>query len=238
MATRFIFEKTKVSVHTCDISRKTGSWSLRTPVDKGTYRFYHRAPIQEQAMVEPRTITILLKRWHEGDSAATGELMPLVYDELRRLAGSYLRHERDLALCRTELVHELYLKLPQGIPELENRKHFYGIAARMMRQILVDLARRQKSQKRQPSTPTVSFSEGGKTPTIVDVLILDECLNRLEALDPRKARIVELRSFGGMSVDETGEALGLSTATVKREWTVARLWLRRELDGGSTQQRV
>jgi len=187
-------------------------------------------------MLEARTITALLKRWHEGDSGATDQLMPLVYDELRRLAGSYLRRERDLALCRTELVHELYLRLPKDIPELENGSHFYGIAARMMRQILVDLARSQKRQKRQPPTASVNLVEGRASVTVVDVLVLDECLNRLEAFDPRKARIVELRSFGGMSVDETGDALGLSTATVKREWSVARLWLRRELDGASAGQ--
>jgi RNA polymerase sigma factor (TIGR02999 family) len=181
-------------------------------------------------MLEAQTITTLLKRWHEGDPGATSELMPLVYDELQRLAGSYLRRERDLTVCRTELVHELFLRLPKGIPELENRTHFYGIAARMMRQILVDLARSQKRQKRQPPFATVSLNAGRSVPTVVDVLILDQCLNRLEAFDPRKARIVELRCFGGMSVEETGEALKLSTATVKREWSVARLWLKRELD--------
>jgi RNA polymerase sigma factor (TIGR02999 family) len=163
--------------------------------------------------------------------------MTLVYDELRRLAESYLRRERDMSLCRTELVHELYLKMPRGLPEFENRAHFYGIAARMMRQILVDLARGQKRQKRRPPTATVHFPEAREAPTtVVDVLVMDECLNRLDAFDPRKARIVELRSFGGLSVEETAKALDLSTATVKREWSVARLWLRRELDAGSARK--
>ena len=183
-------------------------------------------------------ITVLLKQWHDGDPEAATQLMTMVYDELRRLAESYLRRERDLTLCRTELVHELYLKMPRKLPQFENRAHFYGIAARMMRQILVDLARRQKSLKRRTPTATVEFTDARKTPTVVDVLILDECLNRLDAFDSRKARIMEMRSFGGLTVEETAQALNLSTATVKKEWSVARLWLRRELDAESGNQRV
>jgi RNA polymerase sigma factor (TIGR02999 family) len=181
-------------------------------------------------MTEAHTITVLLKRWHDGDPGAVTELMPLVYDELRRLAESYVRRERELSLCRTELVHELYVKLPRGIPEFENRTHFYGIAARMMRQILVDFARSQKRRKRQPPPPTVRLADGSSAAAVVDVLILDECLSRLDAIDSRKARVVELRCFGGLSVEETAEVLSLSTATIKREWSVARLWLRRELE--------
>jgi RNA polymerase sigma-70 factor (ECF subfamily) len=189
-------------------------------------------------MTEAHTITALLKRWHDGDPGAVTQLMPLVYDELRRLAQSYLRRERELSVCRTELVHELYVKLPSGIPEFENRAHFYGIAARMMRQILVDLARSQKRRKRQPPPPTVRLADGSSDAAVVDVLMLDECLSRLDAIDSRKARIVELRSFGGLSVEETAEVLSLSTATIKREWSVARLWLRRELDAKSDKPSV
>jgi len=156
--------------------------------------------------------------------------MPLVYDELRRLAQSYLRRERDLAICRTELVHELFLRLPEQPPEFENRSHFFGIAARLMRQILVDLAREQKRLKRNAGGATIELAGSRPGHKLVDVLFLDQCLDRLQSLDPRKARIVELRSFGGLSVEECAEALALSPATVKREWSVARLWLRRELD--------
>jgi RNA polymerase sigma factor (TIGR02999 family) len=186
-------------------------------------------------MTEARTITVLLKRWHDGDPEAANELFPMVYDELRRLAESYMRGERDISLCRTELVHELYLRLGRGVKEFENRSHFYGIGARIMRQILVDIARSQKRQKRQAPTATV-FLFRGREPATVDVLILDECLNRLNAFDPRKADIVELRCFGGLSVEETAEAVNLSPATVKREWSIALLWLRRELDTGPAGQ--
>jgi RNA polymerase sigma factor (TIGR02999 family) len=180
---------------------------------------------------QAQTITGLLQRWHEGDTDAASRLMPLVYDELRRLAESYLRRERRISICRTELVHELYLRLPPGIPELENRSHFFGIAARLMRQILVDLSREQNRLKRRPDPATIAFPGASpKGSGLVDVLVLDQCLDRLHSLDPRKAQIVELRSFGGFTVEEIAAALDLSLATVKRDWSVARLWLRRELD--------
>jgi RNA polymerase sigma factor (TIGR02999 family) len=182
-------------------------------------------------MGDPRTITALLRRWHDGDQEAAGQLVPLVYDELRRLAESYLRRERDLALCRTELVHEFFLKLPAEAPKYENRSHFFGIAARLMRQILVDLARRRDRKKRQPGDAVIPVPQSKPSDTaMVDVLELDECLQRLTALDARKARLVELRTFGGHTLEEIADIMELSLATVKREWTVARLWLRRELD--------
>jgi len=182
-------------------------------------------------MGDPRTITALLRRWHDGDPDAAQQLVPLVYDELRRLAESYLRRERNLALCRTELVHELFLKLPPDAPEFENRSHFFGIAARLMRQILVDLARQRDRKKRQPGEAVVPLPQSKPTDTaMVDVLQLDECLERLTAFDARKARLVELRTFGGHTVEEIADIMELSPATVKREWSVARLWLRRELD--------
>jgi len=174
-------------------------------------------------------ITLLLRRWQQGDAAAATDLFPLIYGELRRLASSYLRRERDLSICRTELVHELYLKLYKHPPDCEDRSHFFGIAARLMRQILVDLAREQKRLKRRAEPATVNFGTGIQ-PGTADVLALDECLNRLVVLDARKAQIVELRSFGGLTVEEIAAAMELSTATIKREWSVARLWLRRELD--------
>ncbi len=158
------------------------------------------------------------------------QLLPLVYEELKRLAESYLRRERGLPMCRTELVHELYLKLPSKVPEFENRAHFYGIAARLMRQILVDLARERKRQKRQHDPATIAFMTHRATPAMVDVLLLDQCVTRLREVDPRKAQIVEMRSFGGLSIEEIADGLGVSPATVKRDWSVARLWMRRELD--------
>lgn len=176
-------------------------------------------------------ITQLLQRWHVGDTNAATELFALVYDELRRLASSYVRHERDLSICRTELVHELYLKIQNHPPEFENRSHFFGIAARLMRQILVDLAREQKRLKRQRDPATVSLSESGdRGVEQVDVLVMDQCLDRLQAMDPRKGDLVELRYFGGLTLEEIAETLNISLATVKREWSVARLWLLRELD--------
>src|SRR5438067_11720352 len=125
-------------------------------------------------MGDPRTITALLRRWHDGDPEAAGRLVPLVYDELRRLAESYLRRERNLALCRTELVHELFLKLPPDAPEYENRSHFFGIAARLMRQILVDLARQRDRKKRQPGEALIPLPKSKRSDTaMVDVLQLD-----------------------------------------------------------------
>jgi RNA polymerase sigma-70 factor (ECF subfamily) len=180
---------------------------------------------------EGEPITALLKRWHEGDAEAATRLMPLVYSELKRLAESYLRREHELPMCRTELVHELFLRLPAKAPAFENRSHFFSIAARLMRQILVDLARGRKRHKRQQDPATVPFAEAGNAgPALVDVLVLDQCLDRLQALDARKAQVVEMRSFGGLTVEEIADALRLSPATVKREWSVARLWMRRELD--------
>jgi RNA polymerase sigma-70 factor, ECF subfamily len=176
-------------------------------------------------------ITLLLQRWHAGDSGAATELFPLVYDELRRLASSYVRRERDLSICRTELVHELYVKLQKRPPDVEDRSHFFGIAARLMRQILVDLAREQKRLKRQQDPATLWLGDVGNSPgRPVDVLVMDQCLDRLRGLDPRKGDIVELRYFGGLTVEEIGTELSISQATVKREWKVARMWLLRELD--------
>jgi RNA polymerase sigma factor (TIGR02999 family) len=162
-------------------------------------------------------------------------LLPAVYEELRRLASSYLRRERNAqSMQPTALVHEVYLRLLHDKPMLfQNRAHFCAIAATAMRRILVERARARHALKRGGVAPRVTLDEAlaedksGAPP--VDVLALDQALERLEAIDPERARIVELRYFGGLSVEETAEELGISPATVKRHWSVARAWLAREL---------
>jgi RNA polymerase sigma-70 factor, ECF subfamily len=164
-------------------------------------------------------------------------LLPIVYDELRRLAAAYLRRERPgQTLQPTALVHEAYLRLMKDRPDRwQNRAHFCAIAAHSMRQILIERARARGAQKRGGAQPRVTLDEGliagGESPT-VDLLALDRALERLEALDPEQARLVELRFFGGLTIEETAEAMKISPATVKRHWTVARAWLARELAGG------
>jgi RNA polymerase sigma-70 factor, ECF subfamily len=179
-------------------------------------------------------VTGLLRQWTEGDQDALQKLMPIVYEELRRLAGHYLRLERpDHTLQPTALVHEAFLRLV-GQREVvwQNRAHFFGIAAQMMRRILVDHARRRKAAKRDAPAFRVELEQPGAEAADrePELLALDEALTQLEAMDPRQGRIVELRFFGGLTVEETAEVAGISTATVKREWRTARAWLRRELD--------
>lgn len=163
------------------------------------------------------------------------ELLPAVYEELRRLASSYLRRERDAqSMQPTALVHEVYLRLLHDKPMLfQNRAHFCAIAATAMRRILVERARARHALKRGGVAPRVTLddalAEDKSGAPRVDVLALDQALERLEAIDPERARIVELRYFGGLSVEETAEELGVSPATVKRHWSVARAWLAREL---------
>ena len=181
-------------------------------------------------------VTGLLRRWEEGDKEALEELMPLVYSELRRLAAHYLRIERSgHTLQPTALVHEAYLRLvDQKHVAWQNRAHFFGIAARMMRRVLVDHARRRAAGKRNAATYQIA-PEGAEADRDLEILALHDALTGLERLDARQARIVELRFFGGLSVEETAEAAGVSTATVKREWRTARAWLRRELDSAGGQ---
>jgi RNA polymerase sigma factor (TIGR02999 family) len=160
--------------------------------------------------------------------------MPLVYGELRRLAASYLRSERpDHTLQPTALVHEAYLRLVDQATDWRNRAHFFGIAAQMMRRILVDHARRRQASKRDPERLRVAASaaEAASSDNAPDLLALDAALEALERLDARQAKIVELRFFAGLSVEETAEVANVSTATVKREWRTARAWLRREIEG-------
>jgi RNA polymerase sigma factor (TIGR02999 family) len=178
-------------------------------------------------------ITELLSAWQEGDEGARDRLVPLVYEELRRLAHHYLRQERPgHALQTTDLVHETYLRLVgQEKVRWQNRSHFFGVAAQLMRRILVDHARSLRRRKRGRDWHRVEFNEAAlvSPEKASEVLAVDEALRRLEALDARKSRVVELRFFGGLTVEETAEALGMSTATVARDWEAARGWLYHEL---------
>jgi RNA polymerase sigma factor (TIGR02999 family) len=181
----------------------------------------------------PQNVTQLLIGWGKGDKEALDLLLPLVYDELRRQAARYLRRERaGHTLQTTALIHEAYIRLvDQKRVQWQNRAHFFGIAAQLMRRILVDHARAKKRVKRGGSDVRVSLAESAlavKNPDL-DVLALDQALNRLAQLDEQQARVVELRFFSGLSVEETAEVLQISTATVKREWSMAKAWLHREI---------
>jgi len=183
----------------------------------------------------PNEITQLLHRWHEGDPDALDQLMPVVYQELRKLADSYLRGERsDHTLQPTALINEAYLRLiKQDFPEWQSRKHFYGVAAQLMRQILVEHARAHATAKRGGGAQIISldgevfFSQE----QAADLVALDDALTALAGFDERKARVVELRYFGGFSIEEIANALDISVATVGRELRMAQVWLRREMRG-------
>ncbi len=183
-------------------------------------------------------VTELLLRWRSGDQEALDALVPLVYDELRRLAHHYLRQERsDHILQSTALVHEAYLRLAgQHPPEWQNRAHFFGIAARIMRQILVEHARGRDAAKRGGQACRLTLDAAIALPTQldVDVVELDKALTGLAELDPQQSRIVELRFFGGLTIEDTSEVLGISPATVKRDWVTARAWLFRAMTGETT----
>ncbi len=174
----------------------------------------------------------------DGQPPAIEQVVPLVYDELRRLAAAYIRRERPgQTLQPTALVHEAYLRLAGAGTPWTDRRHFLGIAARSMRQILVERARARGAQKRWGGMDRVSLSETLVTATNEDAMLpaLDEALTRLEALDPEQARIVELRYFVGLGVEEAADTLDISPATLKRRWALARAWLFRELSGGGSQ---
>jgi len=181
-------------------------------------------------------VTELLARWNGGDARALEELMPVVYDELQRIAQHYMRHERsDHTLQPTALVHEAFLKLA-GVraPDFRDRVHFYGVAARAMRRILVDHSRRRTAQKRGHGAVTFDLADAPEgVDDRMDFVALDEALERLSAIAAQPARVVELRYFGGLSIDETAACLSIAPATVKRHWAFARAWLRRELDADS-----
>lgn len=186
-------------------------------------------------MAESGAVTRLLERWHAGDEEALNALVPLVYDELRRIADQRLRREHGprLSLQPTELVHEAYLRLAHGSPiDLNDRKHFFAIAARLMRQILVDHARARNAGKRDAGRRVTLNGMAAPTPSReqqVEVLALDQALTRLEAIDARKARVVELRVFAGLQYDEIGVVMELSRATLDRDFRAARAWLYREM---------
>ena len=177
----------------------------------------------------PSEVTALLTQLSRGDKSVIERLMPLVYDELHRRAAGYMRQERsDHTLQPTALVHEAYLKLvEQRDATFRNRAHFFAVAAKMMRRILIDHARARLSAKRGGEQNPVSLEDADnlRTDTPHGLLAVDEALKRLESLDPRQEQIVEMRFFGGLTVKETAEVLGVSTRTIEREWTIARAWL-------------
>lgn len=184
----------------------------------------------------PQNVTKLLSQWSRGDQGALDALIPIVYEELRRVARYYLKQEKQShTLSSTALVHEAYLRLVnQKEVTWQNRAHFFGVAAQMMRRILVDHARRRGYAKRGGGAMTLALEEAVATPQRreIDVVALDDALDSLAKLDERQSRMVELRFFGGLSIEETSEVLGVSTPTVKREWASARAWLFREITRG------
>jgi RNA polymerase sigma-70 factor, ECF subfamily len=184
-------------------------------------------------MSESQEVTLLLSALTRGDDGAASKLIPVVYDELRRLAGGYMRRERvEHTLQATALVHEAYLKLvEQRSVNWQSRAHFFGVAAQLMRRILIDHARGHARQKRGGEQKKVALDE-----VLVfaeqqadELLAVDESLDRLAEIDPRQGRVVELRFFGGLSVEESAEVLGVSPKTVKRDWSVAKAWLYADL---------
>ncbi|VAX19953.1 hypothetical protein MNBD_IGNAVI01-102 [hydrothermal vent metagenome] len=178
-------------------------------------------------------VTQLLNQVSNGDEFALNSILPLVYNELRKISSKYLRDEyRHHTLQTTELVHEAYLKLIGGNSlSWESRSHFFGIAAKSMRQILVDYARKRKSQKRGKGETLLPLENANFVigESEEQILNLDDALNKLETLEERSAKIVELRFFSGLSIEETAKLLNISTATVKRDWKFAKAWLYREI---------
>ncbi|MBV8071485.1 MAG: sigma-70 family RNA polymerase sigma factor [Acidobacteriaceae bacterium] len=182
-------------------------------------------------------LTALLRRWSSGDRQALDELIPIVYDELKRLAGYHLRLEEDQpSLTSTAIVHEAYLRLVgSGESNMQDRQHFFAVASRVIRHILVDHARRHVAAKRdlRCNSPleqalTVPAQSG------LDLVELDQALERLGNADPDKLRVVELRFFGGLSIEETAEVMRTSPATVKREWSVAKIWLYEQMQAAKS----
>lgn len=190
--------------------------------------------------VSPSQVTELLAQWTRGDKEAPQVLLPLVYGELRRLARYHLGAERsDHTLQSTALVHEAYLRLVKpgaGAVQIESRRHFFAVASRLMREILVDYARNRGAAKRDGGEK-LTLDEASELAGLqklekgVDLLALDDALNELAKLSPRQSRIVELKFFGGLSVEEIGQVVNVSRATVERDWSVARAWLYRAISG-------
>ena len=204
-----------------------------------------QAAIQAPRGQAPGELTRLLQRWSQGDETAFDRMVPMVYDELRRMAQRHLRHERGgHTLQGTSLVHEVYLRVAEGGPvQWQSRAKFFGWVSTLMRHILIDHARSRQAAKRGGGLKMVSLDalrESGslaveppasvhESAEVPELVAIDQALQRLERLDPQQGRVVELRFFCGLSVPETAEALGISPATVKREWMTARAWLLREL---------
>jgi RNA polymerase sigma factor (TIGR02999 family) len=186
-------------------------------------------------MTSTQDVTQLLRAWSEGDETVLERLLPLVETELHRLARAHMRRERhDHTLQATALVNEVFLRLTHGaVPRWQDRAHFVGIAARLMRQVLVDHARSRGYRKRGGGVERVLLDQAAliAPEPDVDVLAIDRALEEFAKIDPRKSRVVELRFFGGLTVEETADVLGISVETVKRDWRVAKLWLLRELEG-------
>jgi RNA polymerase sigma-70 factor, ECF subfamily len=185
--------------------------------------------VESMNAVSPKSVTQLLVAWSEGDHRALEELVPLVHAELRRIARNYMRKERkDHTLETTALVNEAYLRLvDQKHVQWQNRAHFLAIASELMRRILVDYARRRQYQKRGGGLIQVTLSDATEVANQLspDLVALDEALVSLAEIDPRRSRVVELRFFGGLSIEETAEVLKVSTTTVERDWTIAKAWL-------------
>ncbi|HEV1286364.1 MAG TPA: sigma-70 family RNA polymerase sigma factor [Bryobacteraceae bacterium] len=186
-------------------------------------------------MAARHDITQLLREWANGAPSALEALTPLVYAELRRLAGSYMRSEAPgHTLQPTALVHEAFLRMvARDAPDCQNRSHFYGVAAHLMRQILIDHARTRNAGKRGGGKANISLEDNlvVSPEREADLVALDDALERLSALDPRKTQVVELRFFGGLSAEESAEVLKVSEVTVRRDWQFAKAWLVRELGG-------
>jgi len=183
-------------------------------------------------ITNPSEVTKFLLAWGQGDEAARDQLIPFVYDELRRLARHHMRRERGEQVLQTSaLIHEAYLRLVDQHVPWQSRAHFFGISAKLMREILVDHARARLRRKRGGGQQQVSLAAAADVAVgkASDVLALNDALNALAELDPRQSRIIELRFFGGLTIEETAEALKISTATVEREWRSARAWLRLEM---------
>lgn len=179
-------------------------------------------------------VTELLVRWRGGEKEALDSLMPLVYGELRRIAQHYLNNERsDHTLQSTALVHEAYVRLAhQDLPQWQNRAHFFAVAAQLMRQILVDYARSHRASKRGGDVYKSALDDAEEQPQAadLDIVALDDALKTLALMDSQQSKVVELKFFGGLSIEDTAEVLGISPSTVKRDWVTARAWLYRELD--------
>ena len=189
--------------------------------------------------IAPTEFTQLLVNWRNGDKSALDQMTPVVYEELRRLARFFLAAERsDHTLQPTALVHEAYVRLvDQHAVDWKNRAHFLGVAASMMRRILINHARARQAAKREGFTQAISLEDalGVFTNPRIDVLALNRALQELTEMDPQQGRVVELRYFGGLTIEETAEVMEISPATVKREWNTARLWLLQQMEGSQLQ---